>query len=162
MQGSGDNGRIIKSDIDNYQPGTAAPAKQETAQPGVVAAAPAGQVSFEDVPVSQMRKTIARRLSEVKFSAPEIYLTMEIDMDKAVASRAGLNEVSPNKISFNDLVIKACALALKQHPAINSSWMGETIRVNHHVDIGVAVAVDQGLLVPVVRFADTKSLSQIA
>lgn len=162
VQGSGDNGRIIKSDIDNYQPGTAAPVKQETAQPGVVAAAPAGQVSFEDVPVSQMRKTIARRLSEVKFSAPEIYLTMEIDMDKAVASRAGLNEISPNKISFNDLVIKACALALRQHPAINSSWMGETIRVNHHVDIGVAVAVDQGLLVPVVRFADTKSLSQIA
>lgn len=165
VQGSGDGGRITKSDIDNYKPSAPKPAtgSQETAAaPAASGSAVTGQVSFEDVPVSQMRKTIARRLSEVKFSAPEIYLTMEINMDKAVASRAQINEVSPNKISFNDLVIKAAALALKQHPAINSSWQGETIRVNHHVDIGVAVAVDQGLLVPVVRFADTKSLSQIA
>jgi len=165
VQGSGDGGRITKSDIDNYKPSAPKPAtgSQETAAaPAATGSAVTGQVSFEDVPVSQMRKTIARRLSEVKFSAPEIYLTMEINMDKAVASRAQINEVSPNKISFNDLVIKAAALALKQHPAINSSWQGETIRVNHHVDIGVAVAVDQGLLVPVVRFADTKSLSQIA
>ncbi|MCH5598517.1 2-oxo acid dehydrogenase subunit E2 [Niabella ginsengisoli] len=161
IQGSGDGGRIVKSDVDNYKPSEAKPASKESGAPAV-ASAPSGQVSFEDVPVSQMRKTIARRLSEVKFSAPEIYLTMEINMDKAVASRAQLNEVSPNKISFNDLVIKACAIALKQHPYINSSWQGDTIRVNHHVDIGVAVAVDQGLLVPVVRFADTKSLSQIA
>ncbi|MGC4232483.1 MAG: pyruvate dehydrogenase complex dihydrolipoamide acetyltransferase [Niabella sp.] len=163
VKGSGDNGRIIKSDIDNYK-GAAPAAKESTPATSApaVAAAPTGQVSFEEIPVSQMRKTIARRLSEVKFSAPEIYLTMEINMDKAVASRAQINEVSPAKISFNDLVIKACALALKQHPAINSSWLGDTIRVNHHVDIGVAVAVDQGLLVPVVRFADTKSLSQIA
>lgn len=163
VKGSGDNGRIIKSDIDNYK-GVAPAAKESTpaASAPAVAAAPTGQVSFEEIPVSQMRKTIARRLSEVKFSAPEIYLTMEINMDKAVASRAQINEVSPAKISFNDLVIKACALALKQHPAINSSWLGDTIRINHHVDIGVAVAVDQGLLVPVVRFADTKSLSQIA
>lgn len=165
VQGSGDGGRITKSDIDNYKPTAAKPATGGTeaaAAPATTGSAVTGQVSFEDVPVSQMRKTIARRLSEVKFSAPEIYLTMEIDMDKAVASRAQINEVSPNKISFNDLVIKAAALALKQHPAINSSWQGDTIRVNHHVDIGVAVAVDQGLLVPVVRFADTKSLSQIA
>ena len=163
VKGSGDNGRIIKSDIDNYK-GAASASKESTPATSApaVAAAPTGQVSFEEVPVSQMRKTIARRLSEVKFSAPEIYLTMEINMDKAVASRAQINEVSPAKISFNDLVIKACALALKQHPAINSSWLGDTIRINHHVDIGVAVAVDQGLLVPVVRFADTKSLSQIA
>jgi len=166
VQGSGDNGRIVKSDIDNYKGSSSSPAAKEstpaaTSAPAI-AAAPTGQVSFEEIPVSQMRKTIAKRLSEVKFSAPEIYLTMEINMDKAVASRAQINEISPNKISFNDLVIKACALALKQHPAINSSWLGETIRINHHVDIGVAVAVDQGLLVPVVRFADTKSLSQIA
>lgn len=161
IQGSGDGGRIVKSDVDNYKPSAAQPASKGTAA-ATTATAPTGQVSFEEVPVSQMRKTIARRLSEVKFSAPEIYLTMEINMDKAVASRAQLNEVSPNKISFNDLVIKACAVALKQHPDINSSWQGDTIRVNHHVDIGVAVAVDQGLLVPVVRFADTKSLSQIA
>lgn len=162
VKGSGDNGRIIKSDIDNYKPSTSQPATKETAAPALGVAVPTGQVSYQDVPVSQMRKTIARRLSEVKFSAPEIYLTMEINMDKAVASRAQINEVSPNKISFNDLVIKAASLALKQHPDINSSWQGDTIRVNHHVDIGVAVAVDQGLLVPVVRFADTKSLSQIA
>lgn len=165
VQGSGDGGRITKSDIDNYKPSAAKPAAQEKAAapaPAATGSAITGQVSFEEVPVSQMRKTIAKRLSEVKFSAPEIYLTMEINMDKAVASRAQINEVSPNKISFNDLVIKAAALALKQHPDINSSWQGDTIRVNHHIDIGVAVAVDQGLLVPVVRFADTKSLSQIA
>lgn len=164
VQGTGDGGRITKSDIDKYKPTAENVAASQDATPQVtpVSSAPVGQVSFEDIPVSQMRKTIARRLSEVKFSAPEIYLTMEINMDKAVASRAQINEVSPNKISFNDLVIKAAALALKQHPAINSSWQGETIRINHHIDIGVAVAVDQGLLVPVVRFADTKSLSQIA
>ncbi|WP_300602277.1 pyruvate dehydrogenase complex dihydrolipoamide acetyltransferase [Niabella sp.] len=162
VKGSGDNGRIIKSDIDNYQPAAAQPAASSPATAPAVAAAPAGQESFEDVPVSQMRKTISRRLSEVKFSAPEFYLTMEINMDKAVASRAQLNEISANKISFNDMVLKACAVALKKHPAINSSWMGESIRVNHHVSIGVAVAVEDGLLVPVVRFADTKSLSQIA
>jgi pyruvate dehydrogenase E2 component (dihydrolipoamide acetyltransferase) len=109
-----------------------------------------------------MRKVIAKRLAEVKFSAPEFYLTMVINMDKAVESRAKLNDVSKVKISFNDMVLKACSLALKQHPAINSSWRGDTIRVNHHVNIGVAVAVEEGLLVPVVRFADTKSLSQIA
>jgi pyruvate dehydrogenase E2 component (dihydrolipoamide acetyltransferase) len=162
--GSGDGGRIVKQDVDNFKP-SAAPAAASgkqgasapAAQPGVV-----GQVSFEDVPVSQMRKVIARRLAEVKFSAPEFYLTMEINMDKAVASRAKLNDISPNKISFNDMVLKASAIALKKHPAINSSWTGDAIRVNHHVSIGVAVAVEDGLLVPVVRFADLKSLSQIA
>jgi len=164
IPGSGDGGRIVKKDVDDFKP-SAAPAatapKQggatAPAQPGVV-----GQVSFNDVPVSQMRKVIAKRLSEVKFSAPEFYLTMEINMDKAVASRGKMNEVSANKISFNDMVLKACAIALKKHPAINSSWQGDTIRVNHHVSIGVAVAVEDGLLVPVVRFADLKSLSQIA
>jgi len=163
VPGSGDGGRIIKRDVDNYVPAaasattTGAPAK--TTAPATQVA---GQVSFEDVPVSQMRKTIARRLSEVKFSAPEFYLTMEINMDKAVESRAKLNDISPVKISFNDMVLKACALALKQHPKVNSSWMGDKIRVNHHVNIGVAVAVEEGLLVPVVRFADLKPLSQIA
>jgi pyruvate dehydrogenase E2 component (dihydrolipoamide acetyltransferase) len=108
-----------------------------------------------------MRKIIAKRLAESKFSAPHFYVTMSIDMDKAVESRAKLNEVSKVKISFNDMVLKACAVALKQHPAVNSSWLGDKIRTNHHVNIGVAVAVPDGLLVPVIRFADTKSLSQI-
>ncbi|WP_127131053.1 pyruvate dehydrogenase complex dihydrolipoamide acetyltransferase [Pseudoflavitalea rhizosphaerae] len=160
VSGSGDGGRIVKKDIDNYVPGaaTSAPATAAATAP----AAPAGQVSFEEVPVSQMRKVIAKRLAESKFSAPHFYVTMNINMDKAVASRAKLNEVSPAKISFNDMVLKACAIALKKHPKVNSSWLGDKIRINHHVNIGVAVAVEEGLLVPVVRFADTKSLSQIA
>ncbi|OQP47218.1 pyruvate dehydrogenase complex dihydrolipoamide acetyltransferase [Niastella yeongjuensis] len=163
VAGSGDGGRIIKRDIDNYTPAAGGgQAAQTTAQPGKTAApAVAGQVSFEDVPVSQMRKVIAKRLAESKFTAPEFYLTMEINMDKAVESRARINEIAPVKISFNDMVLKACAIALKQHPKVNSSWMGDKIRVNHHVNIGVAVAVEEGLLVPVVRFADLKSLSQI-
>ena len=163
VAGSGDNGRIVKKDVDGFVPGKAAPAQQPAGSAkSAVPSAPAGQVSYEDVPVSQMRKTIARRLSEIKFSAPEFYLTMTFDMDKAVESRAKLNEISPVKISFNDLVMKGVAIALKQHPAVNSSWLGDKIRINHHVNIGVAVAVEDGLIVPVVRFADTKSLSQIA
>ena len=173
VKGSADNGRIVKSDIDNYkpsqQPVVQAPAAQAPAAPTAaeqaapqVAAAPAGQVSFEEVPVSQMRKTIARRLAESKFSAPHFYLTMSIDMDSAVASRAKLNEISKVKISFNDIVLKAVAMSLKQHPKVNSSWLGDKVRYNHHVNIGVAVAVEEGLLVPVVRFADTKLLSVIA
>jgi pyruvate dehydrogenase E2 component (dihydrolipoamide acetyltransferase) len=162
VQGSGDGGRIIKSDVDNFKPAEVKVQKGGGEAPrGVVSTAPAGQVSFDEVPVSQMRKVIAKRLAESKFTAPHFYLTMVIDMDNAVASRAKLNEVSKVKISFNDLVLKACALALKQHPAVNSSWLGDKIRINHHVNIGVAVAVEDGLLVPVVRFADTKSLSQI-
>jgi pyruvate dehydrogenase E2 component (dihydrolipoamide acetyltransferase) len=165
VPGSGDYGRIVKKDIDSYTPskggtGSAQPASTPAKTP--VPAAPAGQESFEEVPVSQMRKTIARRLSEIKFTAPEFYLTMSIDMDKAVESRAKLNELSPVKISFNDMVIKGVSIALKQHPAVNSSWLGEKIRINHHVNIGIAVAVPDGLVVPVIRFADTKSLSQIA
>lgn len=166
VAGSGDNGRIVKKDVDSYTPGSAAPAATTggaSSQPAKVAAAvPAGQESFEEVPVSQMRKAIARRLGESKFTAPHFYVTMSIDMDNAVQARTRLNEVSPVKISFNDLVLKAVAVALKQHPAINSSWRGETIRINHHVHIGVAVAIEDGLIVPVVRFADGKSLSQIA
>ena len=165
VAGSGDNGRIIKKDVDGYTPGQAAPAAASggAAQPAkTIPAVPAGQESFEEVPVSQMRKAIARRLAESKFTAPHFYVTMSIDMDSAVQARTRLNEVSPVKISFNDLVLKAVAVALKQHPAVNSSWRGESIRVNHHVHIGVAVAIEDGLIVPVVRFADTKSLSQIA
>lgn len=161
VPGSGDNGRIIKADVDNFSP-AAAQAQPAAASKAPVAAAPAGQVSFDEVPVSQMRKVIAKRLSESLFTAPHFYLTMTIDMDNAVASRAKINETSPVKISFNDFVIKAVSIALKQHPAINSSWLGDKIRVNHHINIGVAVAVEDGLLVPVVRYADGKSLSQIA
>lgn len=160
VKGTGDNGRITRTDIENYKAPAAAP--QPAEQAGKAPAAPVGQVSFEEVPVSQMRKTIARRLAESKFSAPHFYLTMSVDMDAAVAARVRINESSKVKISFNDIVLKAVAVALKQHPKVNSSWLGEKIRINHHVNIGVAVAVEEGLLVPVVRFADTKSLSQIA
>jgi pyruvate dehydrogenase E2 component (dihydrolipoamide acetyltransferase) len=179
VQGTGDGGRITKEDIDNYKEsgvGSQQPAvssrqpeaetqrekPQQKEAPKYIPSAPVGKESFDEVPVSQMRKVIAKRLAESKFTAPHFYLTMSIDMDKAVASRDKLNEVSPVKISFNDFVVKACAVALKQHPAVNSSWMGDKIRRNHHVHIGVAVAVEDGLLVPVVRFADGKSLSQIA
>lgn len=162
INGSGDSGRIVKSDIDNY---VAKPsAKTETASApakATVATGGGGTVSFDEVPVTQMRKVIAKRLGESLFTAPHFYLTMVIDMDAAVVSRTKLNENAKVKISFNDLVLKACAVALKQHPAVNSSWLGDKIRINHHVNIGVAVAVEDGLLVPVVRFADTKSLSQI-
>lgn len=166
VQGTGDGGRIVKSDIESFKPGkTAAPAATapSAGTPSATSpAVPAGQVSFEDRPVSQMRKVIAKRLAESLFTAPHFYLTMSIDMDKAVASRGQINETAPVKISFNDMVLKAVALALKKHPAVNSSWLGDTIRTNHHVNIGVAVAVEEGLLVPVVRFADSKGLAQIA
>lgn len=168
VQGSGDQGRIIKSDVDQYkapQTGAAAPATVVSAPMSAapqVAAAPLGTVSFDEVPVSQMRKTIARRLSESLFTAPHFYLTMSIDMDACVAARAKLNEQASVKISFNDMIIKAVSLALRQHPKVNSSWLGDTIRYNHHVNIGVAVAVDEGLLVPVVRHANMLSLTQIA
>jgi pyruvate dehydrogenase E2 component (dihydrolipoamide acetyltransferase) len=168
VKGSGDNGRITKSDIDNYKPVEVTGSNLQDAgntTNTVVAVTHSssviGGVSFEEVPVSQMRKVIAKRLSESLFTAPHFYLTMSIDMDAAVAARSKLNENAKVKISFNDLVLKATAIALKQHPKINSSWLGDKIRINHHVNIGVAVAVDEGLLVPVVRFADTLSLSQI-
>ncbi len=163
VKGSGDNGRITKIDIDQYVPSTTIAAAAPTAKSAtpVVSNAVAGQVSFTDVPVSQMRKVIAKRLSESLFTAPHFYLTMQIDMDAAIAARTKINEVASVKVSFNDLVVKATAMALKKHPKINSSWMGDFIRYNDHINIGVAVAVDEGLLVPVVRFADSKSLSQI-
>jgi pyruvate dehydrogenase E2 component (dihydrolipoamide acetyltransferase) len=165
IQGSGDQGRITKRDVENFKP-SAAPAavggKSEKASAPVVLPKVVGEESFEEVPVSQMRKVIAKRLGESKFSAPHFYLTMEINMDKAIEARKSINEVSPVKISFNDMVIKAVAAALRQHPDVNVSWLGDKMRKNHHIHIGVAVAVKDGLLVPVVRFADNKSLSHIA
>ena len=160
VNGSGDHGRITKRDIDSFVPAAAAPAAKAAVAP--VAAAPAGTEGYTDISLSQMRKTIARRLGESKFSAPHFYLTMEINMDNAMSARTAMNEVSPVKISFNDMVIKACAMALRKHPDVNSSWMGDFIRQNHHVHIGSAVAMPDGLIVPVIRFADQKSLSQIA
>ncbi len=160
VNGSGDNGRITKKDIDSFVPAAAAaPAKTPAV---ATAAAPVGTEGYTDISLSQMRKTIARRLGESKFSAPHFYLTMEINMDNAISARAAMNEISPVKISFNDMVIKACAMALRKHPDVNSSWMGDFIRQNHHIHIGSAVAMPDGLIVPVIRFADQKSLAQIA
>jgi len=163
VSGSGDNGRVTKKDVDGYVP-AAAPAT--TAAPTAKSAAPAftvtGQEGHTDVPLTQMRKVIARRLGESKFSAPHFYLTMEINMDNAMTARTAMNEVSPVKISFNDMIIKASAMALRKHPDVNSSWMGDFIRQNHHIHIGSALALPEGLIVPVIRFADQKTLSQIA
>lgn len=168
VSGSGDNGRIVKRDVDEFKPaakteatGVAAPAAKAEAAPGTPSS-DAATGDFTDTPVSQMRKTIARRLSESLFTAPHFYVTMEITMDKAMALRPQLNEVATAKISFNDMVIKACAIALKQHPAVNSAWLGDKIRKYNYVNVGVAVAVDEGLLVPVIRDADKKTLSTIS
>jgi pyruvate dehydrogenase E2 component (dihydrolipoamide acetyltransferase) len=145
LRGTGDFGRVVKRDVDNYKGSTIS-----------------GIESHQDVAVSQMRKTIAARLAESKFTAPHFYLTIEMDMDNAIAARESINaSIKPNKISFNDLVIKAVALSLRKHPKVNSSWLGDTIRTYQHIHIGVAVAVEEGLLVPVVRFADDKTLTQI-
>jgi pyruvate dehydrogenase E2 component (dihydrolipoamide acetyltransferase) len=154
VAGTGESGRIVKRDVDHYTPYT--PAER------TFSAAPSGVESFTDEPVSQMRKTIARRLAESKFTAPHFYLTMDINMDQAISSRKALNSLDGVKVSFNDLVVKAVAMALKQNPGVNSSWMGDFIRRNQHVHIGVAVAVEDGLLVPVIRHADTKGLVQIS
>ncbi len=179
VSGSGDGGRIVKRDVEEAMeskeaaPQVAAPspapagkpAKEEAAkaeEPKVVPFAfSAGGANYEEKPVSQMRKTIARRLSESKFTAPHFYLKREVNMDKAVQLRERLKDVAPTKISFNDLVIKAAAAALRLHPAVNSSWQGDKIRINKDVNIGVAVAVEEGLLVPVIRYTDMKTLSQI-
>ena len=157
VNGSTENGRIVKKDIESYLPPVVASA---ISTPAASIATPAG--SYEDVPVSQMRKVIAKRLSESLFTAPHFYLTMSIRMDKAMELRKQLNEVATVKISFNDMVLKAVAIAIKSNPKVNSSWLGDKIRYNHAVNIGVAVAVEEGLLVPVVRNADSKSLSQIS
>lgn len=159
ISGSGEGGRIVKRDIENFVPAAAPVA---ATAPSVAGAPLLGQESFREEKVSQMRKVIAKRLAESKFGAPHFYLTMEINMDKAIEARKSMNEISPVKISFNDLVIKACASALRQHPKVNSSWLGDKIRYNDHIHIGMAVAVEEGLLVPVIRFADSLSLSQIS
>jgi len=160
VKGTGEGGRIIKRDVETFDPTSVkAPAAPTTAS---VAAVAVGQEAFKEEKVSQMRKVIAKRLAESKFSAPHFYLTMEINMDKAIEARKSMNELSPVKISFNDMVIKAAAAALRQHPKVNSSWLGDKIRYNDHIHIGMAVAVEEGLLVPVIRFADSKSLSQIS
>jgi pyruvate dehydrogenase E2 component (dihydrolipoamide acetyltransferase) len=162
VKGTGDNGRITRADLDNYTPGSATPAASTSSASTAPTFVPSGTVSFVDTPVSQMRKVIAKRLSESLFTAPHFYLTMKINMDAAIKARTLLNENATTKISFNDMIVKATALSLKQHPKVNSSWMGDFIRENHHVNIGIAVAVDEGLLVPVLRFADGLSLSQIS
>jgi pyruvate dehydrogenase E2 component (dihydrolipoamide acetyltransferase) len=172
ISGSGDGGRIIKADIDSYKQSSASTQPAAPIQPAVVPAAEtkaaavtaftAGLEGYTDIPNSQMRNVIARRLGESKFSAPHFYLTMEINMDNAMAARTQLNEVSPAKISFNDMVVKAAALALRNHPSVNASWMGDKIRRYSHIHIGIAVAIEDGLIVPVVRFADQKTLPQIA
>jgi pyruvate dehydrogenase E2 component (dihydrolipoamide acetyltransferase) len=171
VNGSGDNGRITKKDIDGYIAPAATTSKEESKASAPVAAKTAapvaaftaqGQEGYSDVPLTQMRKVIARRLGESKFAAPHFYLTMEINMDNAMTARVAMNEVSPVKISFNDMIIKASAMALRLHPDVNSSWMGEFIRQNHHIHIGSALALPEGLIVPVIRFADQKTLSQIA
>ena len=167
IKGSGENGRIIKRDVENYepQPEPAAPQHKEKAasqQPTFKMPTVVGEESYKEENVTQMRKTISKRLAESKYTAPHFYLTMEINMDKAVEARKSINEFSPVKVSFNDMILKASAAALRQHPKINSSWRGDKIRYNDHIHIGVAVAVDEGLLVPVVRFADSKTLAHIA
>ena len=160
IPGTGDNGRVVKRDVETYQPAAKAPAGSE--QAAVPVPVVAGEESYREVPVSQMRKTIAKRLAESKFTSPHFYLTMEINMDKAIEARKRMNEVAPVKISFNDLVVKAAATALRQHPKVNASWLGDKIRYNNHIHIGVAVAVEEGLLVPVVRFADQKPIAGIS
>ncbi|MGK9127444.1 pyruvate dehydrogenase complex dihydrolipoamide acetyltransferase [Olivibacter sp. SA151] len=167
LKGSAENGRIIKKDVESFTPA----AKQKTEAPAAAPSAESksvtipqfiGEERFTEKPVTQMRKTIAKRLSESLFTAPHFYVTVKVDMDSAISARNKINEVAPVKVSFNDLVIKAVAVALKQHPNVNSSWLGDKIRYNEHVNIGVAIAVDEGLLVPVVRFADGKTLSHIS
>lgn len=169
VSGSGDNGRIVKKDIENYSPAqqsatVSAPAQDVTASNAVAATPinlPVGEEGSEEVKNSQMRKTIAKRLSESKFTAPHYYLTIEVDMDNAWASRLQINDLPDTKVSFNDMVVKACANALKKHPQVNTTWQGDTTKYNHHVHIGVAVAVDDGLVVPVLKFTDQMSLTQI-
>jgi len=165
VAGSADGGRIIKKDIENFKP--AAASADKGIAPAVDKATPSipqyvGEEKYTEKPVSQMRKVIAKRLAESLFTAPHFYLNISIDMDNAISARTAINTVAPVKVSFNDIIIKAVAVALKQHPAVNSSWRGDKIRFNEHTNIGVAMAVEDGLLVPVVRFADGKSLSHIS
>lgn len=160
IKGSGDQGRIIKRDIESFTPASAAKPTEAVSSPAV--AMPVGTESYEEVKISQMRKTIARRLSESKYTAPHFYVTMEIRMDAIMKARKQINAVSPVKVSFNDIIIKACALAIRKHPKINAYWLEDKIRYNNHIHVGMAVAVPDGLFVPVVRFADNLTFSQVA
>ena len=166
VKGTGENGRIVKKDVENFTP-SAKVATATTATPATVASAaiptviPVGVEVTEEVKNSQMRKTIAKRLAESKFTAPHYYLAIEIDMDNAMESRAQINNLPDTKISFNDMVVKACAMALKKHPQVNTSWKGDTTLYNKHVNVGVAVAIEDGLVVPVIKFTDTLTLTQI-
>ncbi len=165
--GTGDQGRVVKKDVENYQPSQKASQPAVAAIPGatkdVIAplTLPVGEESSEEVKNSQMRKVIAKRLGESKFSAPHYYLTIEVAMDNAKASREQINNLPDTKVSFNDMVVKACAMALRKHPQVNTSWNGDATRYNHHVSVGVAVAVEDGLVVPVLKFTDQMSLTQI-
>lgn len=168
VSGSGENGRIVKSDVENFTPSqqvypTSAQAVNQAtnAVAAVQPFVPAGEMFQEEIKNSQMRKTIARRLAESKFTAPHYYLTIELDMDNAIASRGVINTLPDTKVSFNDMVVKASAMALKKHPQVNSQWREDAMVINHHVNIGVAVAVEDGLMVPVLKFTDQMSLSQI-
>ena len=170
VKGSGENGRIVKSDIENFTPSSQAvtpsavegqPSTENRQQTTVQPFVPAGETLTEEIKNSQMRKIIAKRLSESIFTAPHFYLTIEVAMDEAMKSRATINTMPDTKVSFNDMVIKACAMALKKHPKVNSQWREDSILINHHVNVGVAVAVEDGLVVPVLRFTDQMSLSQI-
>jgi pyruvate dehydrogenase E2 component (dihydrolipoamide acetyltransferase) len=167
VKGSGENNRIVKKDIEAYKPSEKpAATKQEAVTeakeaPSVQAYVPAGEESFEETKNSQMRKTIARRLAESKYSAPHYYLTIEVDMANAMANRKQINELPDVKVSFNDIVIKATSMALRKHPQVNSQWTGDTTKIAKHIHMGVAVAVEEGLVVPVLRFADQMSMTQI-
>lgn len=169
VKGSGDQGRIIKKDIENYRPSHKTAESNEVAPKEAVSVSsaiapinlPVGEEGNEEVKNSQMRKIIAKRLAESKFTAPHYYLNIEVEMSNAIASRKRINDLPETKVSFNDLVVKACAIALKKHPQVNTTWNGDTTRYNHHIHIGVAVAVDEGLVVPVLKFADQMSLTQI-
>ncbi|MEO2058704.1 MAG: pyruvate dehydrogenase complex dihydrolipoamide acetyltransferase [Mesonia sp.] len=168
VDGSGENGRIVKKDIENFKPSQkSAPAAKkeekssEASAPAVQTYTPAGEESFEEIKNSQMRKTIAKRLSESKFNAPHYYLTIEVDMENAMASRKQINEMPDVKVSFNDMVIKASAMALRKHPQVNSTWSADSMKIAKHIHMGVAVAVDEGLVVPVLKFADQMQMTQI-
>ena len=165
VKGSGENGRIVKKDVENYTPDSVAvettPSLTTQTVSPLATYTPVGEESYEEVKNSQMRKVIAKRLGESKFTAPHYYLTIELDMDNAISSRKTINALPETKVSFNDMVVKACAMALKKHPQVNTSWNGDTTRYNQHIHVGVAVAVDDGLLVPVLKFTDQMSLTQI-
>ena len=155
VAGTGESGRIVKRDVDHYVPYVPAAGGSQ------VVAVQSGVESYTDVPNSQMRKAIAKTLTASKFSAPHFYLKMEVDMDNAIAARAAINSISGSKVSFNDMIIKAVAASLRKHPKVNADWIGEAIRYNNHIHVGVAVAVEEGLVVPVVKFADTKGIAQL-